>query len=113
MHWFTLALKRSFEISGRSRRREYWAFQLVWVISLMLVSFTLASGSKALLGLLVIAGLIPAITVTIRRLHDINRSGWWILVSFVPIVGGLVLLVFTLLPGTQGMNDFGDEPDQA
>jgi uncharacterized membrane protein YhaH (DUF805 family) len=111
MSWFTLALKRTFEVSGRSRRREYWVFQLVWVIALVLVSFMLASGSKAFLGLLVIAGLIPALTVTIRRLHDINRSGWWILVSFVPVVGGLVLLVFTLLPGTQGMNDFGDEPD--
>ena len=112
MHWFTLALKRSFEISGRSRRREYWAFQLVWVISLMLVSFTLASGSKVLLGLLVIAGLIPAITVTIRRLHDINRSGWWNLVSFLPVIGGLVLLIMALIPGSPGMNDYGDEPDE-
>ena len=113
MHWFTLALKRSFEISGRSRRREYWAFQLVWVISLMLVSFTLASGSKVLLGLLVIAGLIPAITVTIRRLHDINRTGWWILAIFIPAIGTLLLLLFALLPGTQGMNDYGDEPDES
>ncbi len=112
MSWFTLALKRSFEISGRSRRREYWIYHLVWAIALALVSVMMASGSKAFLGLLVIAGLIPAITVTIRRLHDINRSGWWILVTFLPVIGGLVLLIMALIPGSPGMNDYGDEPDE-
>ncbi len=113
MSWFTLALKRSFEISGRSRRREFWIYHLVWAIALALVSVMMASGSKVFLGLLVIAGLIPAITVTIRRLHDINRTGWWILAIFIPAIGGLLLLLFALLPGTQGMNDYGDEPDES
>jgi uncharacterized membrane protein YhaH (DUF805 family) len=112
MHWITLALKRSFEISGRSRRREYWGFHLLWMVALMLVYFMTASSSKTLVGVAVLIGFVPALTVTIRRLHDINRSGWWILVTFVPAIGGLILLVFSLLPGTQGMNDYGDEPDE-
>jgi uncharacterized membrane protein YhaH (DUF805 family) len=109
MSWFTLALKRTFDASGRARRREYWAFQLVWVVALMVAAFMSASSSKALVGVLALLGFIPAITVTIRRLHDTNRSGWWMLVMFIPLVGGLALLVLTLLPGTQGMNDYGDE----
>jgi uncharacterized membrane protein YhaH (DUF805 family) len=110
MSWFTLAIRRTFELAGRSRRREYWAFQLLWIVALVVASLMTMSGTRMLIGLVAVLGLIPAFTVTARRLHDINRSAWWMLVVFVPVVGGLILMVMTLLPGTPGDNDFGDQP---
>jgi uncharacterized membrane protein YhaH (DUF805 family) len=58
----------------------------------------------------VLATFIPTLAVTVRRLHDTNRSGWWVLLEFVPIVGGLVLLVFMMLDSQPGANRFGPNP---
>ena len=57
--------------------------------------------------------LLPSIAVAVRRLHDTDRSGWWILLGFIPIIGGIVLLVFYVLEGTQGPNRFGPDPKAA
>jgi uncharacterized membrane protein YhaH (DUF805 family) len=60
--------------------------------------------------IIVLALLVPSIAVTIRRLHDTNRSGWWWLIAFIPILGGLVLLIFAVLDGTPGDNRYGPDP---
>ena len=70
-----------------------------------------ASGNLGLLsGLYSLAVLLPSIAVAVRRLHDTDRSGWWFLIGFVPIVGGIILLVFYVLEGTRGPNRFGPDP---
>ena len=106
MSWFILAWQRATDFSGRSRRKEYWYFQLFnALVMIFLGLFAIAfsdQGKPAMFpfGLILaycMVLFVPALAVTIRRLHDIGKSGWWYFIAFVPIVGGLVLFVFTLL----------------
>jgi uncharacterized membrane protein YhaH (DUF805 family) len=100
--------------SGRASRSEYWffvLFQLLLLIVLLIVDVLVFRGSMAALatlGWLIL--LLPGFAVTVRRLHDIDMSGWWILMSFVPLIGGILLLVWTCQRGTQGPNRFGTGP---
>ena len=130
MRWMTMPLRRYFDFSGRSRRLEYWMFVLfvflaafAWIIFLFLLGDVTGSdfrSSRVLNGaetawvvvgcLLYLAILIPAIAVQVRRFHDQDRTGWLCLLNFIPYVGGLIVLVFMLLPGTRGENPFGDDP---
>lgn len=103
------------KFSGRSSRSEYW----YWVLFILLVQLVLGVIESAVLpitsrGLLVgIFGLIvllPNIAVSARRLHDIDKSGWWLLIGLIPILGAIVLIVFFCLKGTDGENRFGPDP---
>ena len=69
-----------------------------------------AANLGLLSGLYTLAVLLPSIAVTVRRLHDTDRTGWWILLGFIPIIGGIVLLVFYVLEGTRGPNRYGPDP---
>jgi uncharacterized membrane protein YhaH (DUF805 family) len=121
MNWYIDVLKKYAVFNGRARRKEYWMFALfniVISIVLGLIDVTLglmvADGSIGLLGLIYgLAVLLPGIGVAIRRLHDTNRSGWWLLIAFIPLIGVIVLLVFMVLPGTAGSNDHGPDPKAA
>ena len=105
-------------ISGRARRAEYWYFYLAIIIAAIIaatldvvvgvITFGLGAGIFSIIVTLGI--IIPSICVTIRRLHDQDRSGWWILIALVPAIGGIVLLVFMILRGTEGDNRFGPDP---
>ena len=124
--WMTLPLKRYAEFSGRSRRKEYWMFMLLIVLSTVVAvvllgvfgAFTegpngpgaLAWIIIALVGLAYLAIFIPSIAVQVRRFHDQDRSGWFVLLGFIPYVGGLIVFVFMLLEGTKGPNRFGPDP---
>lgn len=129
MNWYVKVLKQYVDFSGRARRREYWMFFLVNLVVLIVLSLVdtmlgtggwrstagggsfSAAGSLGLLsGLYSLAVLLPTIAVAVRRLHDTDRSGWWFLIGFVPIVGGIVLLIFYVLEGTRGPNRFGPDP---
>lgn len=120
------ALRKYAEFEGRARRSEYWLFTLFQVLVtfglfLVLVMVAAATGGDgdqagaaavmimALLGLFCLAMLIPSLAVSIRRLHDSDKSGWWLLLSFVPF-GGFVVFIFTLLDGTPGDNRYGPDP---
>jgi uncharacterized membrane protein YhaH (DUF805 family) len=97
---------------GRAGRAEYWWFFLANLI-ISFVLQALAGASDALLILAVVyslAVLIPGLAVAVRRLHDTNKSGWWILISLVPFVGVIVLIVFLATDGDQGANQYGN-PD--
>lgn len=165
MNYMFLPLRRYADFEGRSRRKEFWLWQLfnfivvgaltgglfaivasaIWRVDarggittdyssysysesygglssgsswsgnidpFMLLE-ELGSGGWILLALLCLWSLIvfiPALAVVIRRLHDTDRSGWWILISLVPLIGGLVLFVFYLIEGTRGPNRFGPDP---
>jgi uncharacterized membrane protein YhaH (DUF805 family) len=118
LSWYLEALKKYAVFSGTSRRREYWYFVLFNIIVAIVLGWidallgTRGSGMGA--GLLSwiysLAVLIPSLAVTVRRLHDIDRSGWWILIALVPLIGAIVLLVFALLDGTPGDNRYGPNP---
>ncbi|EPK4167428.1 DUF805 domain-containing protein [Stenotrophomonas maltophilia] len=126
MQDMTLALKRYAQFEGRANRREYWMFQLFLFLVATAVSLlagvlailmrsspdalsAILIGTMVLLGLMWLATIVPLIAVTVRRLHDCNQSGWLYLLALVPM-GGLVILVFALLPGTPQENPYGPVP---
>ncbi len=120
MNWFLMALKKYAVFSGRARRAEYWYFALfsfiisvlLWVIGGILAKISGAPW-MALLGFIYwLAIIIPSIAVSIRRLHDTDHSGWWILIGFVPIVS-LILLYFMVIDGNQAENKYGPNPKGA
>jgi uncharacterized membrane protein YhaH (DUF805 family) len=130
MEWMLMPLRRYADFSGRSRRKEYWMFVLfeiilftvVGVVAGTLVGFgDLADPNAGVLGgtmliiflLLGLALLIPGIAVTVRRFHDQDKSGWFVLLGLIPYLGGLIVLVFMLLEGTRGSNRFGPDPKEA
>lgn len=101
------------EFRGRSQPSEYWwwfLFNLLLVGSVYILGANLLMDpgtGDSLLGLLFFALFLPGLSVTVRRLHDIDRSGWWLLVSFVPLVGPITMLVFLASKGTPGPNRYG------
>lgn len=119
MNWYLDVLKQYAVFQGRARRKEYWMFTLFSMlvyIGLMIIEGILGMGGEGGLGLLSIlyslGVLLPSIGVTIRRLHDTGRSGWWLLICLVPLVGGIVLLVFLVLDGQPGSNQYGPNPKE-
>jgi uncharacterized membrane protein YhaH (DUF805 family) len=118
MNWFVTALRNYAVFSGRSRRSEYWYFAVFYLIfyavaammDVMAGTFDRASGIGAFTGVLTLAFLIPSLSVTVRRLHDTGRTGWWLLIAFVPVVGAIVLLVFLAQDSEAGGNRFGANP---
>ena len=121
MSWYLEALKKYAVFSGRARRMEYWYFVLfnlivafvLALIDTLLGTTTGVSSFGLLSGIYGLAVLIPTLAVLVRRLHDIDRTGWWILINLIPLVGTIVLLVFALTPGTPGSNQYGPDPKQA
>ena len=119
MEWMLMPLKRYADFSGRSRRKEYWMFVLGVFIAIIVLS--IIEGMLGLSGMVggvygpltTIVGLaviIPGIAVQVRRFHDQDRSGWFVLLSLIPFIGGLAVLVFMFLEGTRGPNRFGPDP---
>jgi len=115
MNWYLEALKKYAEFSGRSRRMEYWMFFLFnFIIAIALAIVDVILGTTGILGgLYGLAVLIPGITVSVRRLHDTDHSGWWLLIGLVPVIGLIVLLVFMVMSGNAGENRFGSDPKEA
>lgn len=115
-------LRKYADFNGRARRSEYWLFFLFYVG----VSFVLGiiggiamgpsdptqpfSGANILGLLWGLAMFLPSLAVGVRRLHDTNRSGWWILIGIIPLIGAIVLIIFYVLDGTPGPNKFGSDP---
>lgn len=117
MNWYIEVIKKYAVFSGRARRSEYWYFVLFTLIISVILGIAdnalgLVSpevGTGILGGIYSLAVLIPSIAVTVRRLHDTDRSGWWVLVALIPLVG-LVLLVFMIQEGTSEDNQYGPNP---
>jgi uncharacterized membrane protein YhaH (DUF805 family) len=115
MNWYLEVLQKYAQFTGRARRMEYWMFTLFNAIIIsafaILVAYLDKAGTIPMILLIVycVAVLIPVIAVAVRRLHDTGRSGWWLLLGIVPF-GGIVLLVFYLLPGEVGDNAYGPNP---
>ena len=107
--------------NGRARRKEYWMFFLISaLISIVLTLLDILLGTYSVeyeaglfSGLYSLLILIPSIAVVVRRLHDTDRSGWWILISLIPLIGVIVLFVFMCLDSQPGTNRFGVNPKEA
>ena len=130
MDYMLMPFMRYFDFAGRSRRKEYWMFFLLNLIIITVMTTVLfslgfsmdpyaaSSGGPvtwlifAVLGLYSLIVLIPSIAVQVRRFHDQDKSGWFVLINFVPYIGGLIVLVFMLLEGTRGPNKYGPDPKE-
>ncbi len=98
---------------GRAGRSEYWWFVLAYGLAgfvLAMLGSAISSAFTVLAVIVWLAGLLPMISVTVRRLHDTGRNGAWYWISLVPFVGGLILLIFVLLPSDPGPNGYGPPP---
>lgn len=118
MNWYLEVFKKYAVFSGRAGRQEYWYFTLFNIlVALLLRVMDQITGNldyETGLGLLStfysLVVLIPATAVLVRRLHDTDRSAWWLLIVLVPLIGELVLLVFTILDSQPGNNQYGANP---
>ncbi len=100
--------------SGRSRRSEYWWFVLFnLLVNLVAAGIDGALGTNFIRFVVALALLLPGLAVFVRRMHDTGRSGWWILLGLIPLVGGIVLIVFAAQDSQPGPNRFGDSPKGA
>src|SRR5436305_7290547 len=118
MNAYVYCMRHYAQFSGRANRSEYWLFVLVFVI-IYFVCFIIDynafwSGQMNIMPLSTIAYLvhfIPGLAVLVRRLHDTDRSGWWLLISLVPVLGSIWLLVLLCSEGTYGPNEYGPDPN--
>ena len=120
-----LPYRRYADFQGRSRRKEDWMFFLFsFLVSAVFEGLlaTIGGGRRhpnligillsLLFGVFILGSAVPSLAVGVRRLHDTNRSGWFVLLGFIPLLGGIVLIVLMCLDGTQGDNRFGPDPKQ-
>lgn len=115
MDYYTKVIKDYAVFSGRARRKEYWMFALINLlisIGISIVAGLIGDKHGLLSGLYSLAVLIPGIAVSVRRLHDIGKSGWWLLLILIPIIGWIVLLVFAVTDSQPGANAYGANPKE-
>jgi uncharacterized membrane protein YhaH (DUF805 family) len=125
MDWMLLPYRRYSDFQGPSRRKEYWMFCLLtFLVSIgfdvLMLSTGGFSGGPSAIGVLLslvfavfsLGSLVPSIAVGVRRLHDQDKSGWFVLIALIPLIGSLALIVLLCLDGTRGANKFGPDPKQ-
>lgn len=119
--WKKVVFQNYANFSGRARRAEYWNFVLVnliiyipfyilFIIGIANDAETVGLLGMSVLGLFALAMLIPSLAVLVRRLHDINKSGWFFLIYFIPLVGPILMLVWLCTEGNRFPNNYGDDP---
>ncbi|MFF2844722.1 DUF805 domain-containing protein [Streptomyces sp. NPDC058001] len=114
MNWYLDVLKKYAVFSGRARRQEYWMFVLFNVIAAIILSIIDAViGSNILIIIYWLGVLVPSLAVAVRRLHDTDKSGWFLLIGLIPFVGGIILLVFMATEGKPNENQYGPNPKLA
>ncbi|MEU9252065.1 DUF805 domain-containing protein [Streptomyces sp. NPDC048270] len=112
MNHYTDVLKKYADFSGRARRQEYWMFFLfnaAAAIILIVLDFVLGT-YPLLYGIYALAVFLPNLGVTIRRLHDTGKSGWWILIGIIPVIGFIWMIVLLATEGEQAPNQYGPNP---
>ena len=100
--------KKFFDFGGRASKSEFWWFQLYCLV-IYFLQFVFQGDLQILFSIIVIANLIPVYAAGVRRIHDSNKSGWWMLIGLVPLIG-LYLLILLAQDGTKGKNRFGAKP---
>jgi len=118
MNWYLEVLKKYAVFEGRARRKEYWFFVLFNVLVSMALGFVdwltgninPDTGLGILSGIYALGVMIPGMAVSVRRLHDTGRSGWWLLITFVPVIGAVVFFYFMVLDSNPEINEYGALP---
>jgi uncharacterized membrane protein YhaH (DUF805 family) len=118
MKWFLKVLRQYADFSGRARRKEYWMYSLINFIFVTVASILDNATGMAIEGIgygpiyiiFVLATLIPGIAVSVRRLHDVGKSGWMLFVALIPIIGVIWLLVLAVKDSQPGSNQYGENP---
>ena len=118
MSYFLKCINNYTNFSGRARRKEYWMYMLfLWLFTMVAVLIdwviAIAMGGyfyNIVSTLFSLATLLPSLAVGVRRLHDVDKSGWWMFISFVPVIGGIWLLILLATEGTPGKNIYGYNP---
>ena len=111
MNWYLDVLKQYAVFQGRARRSEYWFFMLFNFLAVVVLSVIDALIGMPIFATIYILGtLLPSLAVAVRRFHDTGRSGWWILISLVPIVGSIIYLIFMCIEGVAQTNAYGPNP---
>jgi len=118
MNWYIEVLKKYAVFTGRAQRAEYWYFALfnllimiaLTVVDSLLGTYNPAAGLGLFSGIYALAVLLPGIGVAIRRLHDTSRTGWWVLLALIPVIGPIVLIIFFIMDSTPGENQYGPNP---
>ena len=121
MNWYLKVLKQYADFSGRARRKEYWMFVLfnmIFAIVAAILDNVLGiamegTGYGPLYGIYALAVLIPGLAVAVRRLHDVGKSGWMILITLIPLIGAIWLLVLLVTDSNLGENQYGQNPKEA
>ena len=120
MNWYLKCLKQYADFSGRARRKEYWMFTLfniIFAIVAMIIDNVVGTASPELgygvfYGLYALAVFIPGLAVAVRRLHDVGKSGWMILIALIPLIGAIWLLVLMVTDSNPGENQYGQNPKE-
>lgn len=116
MNVFLSPYKKYAVFSGRATPGEYWGFTLSAIIIAVAVLFPISilinDENDIILNIFLLAITIPMLAVTVRRLHDTNRSGWFIFLNLIPIIGSFILFIFYVSSGTPGENKYGPNPKQ-
>lgn len=118
MNWYLEVLNKYAVFEGRARRKEYWFFiffnvlisMALGIIDRLMGNFDPGTGLGILSGIYALGVMIPGIAVSVRRLHDTGRSGWWLLITFVPLIGAIVFLYFMVLDSNPERNEYGSSP---
>ena len=112
MDYFLDAYRQFVNFQGRASRKQYWMFYLFYVIFYIICAVfdDLLQTGGLLMALFALVSILPSIAIVTRRLHDIDKSGWWQLLVFIPVIGAIVLLVFLVMKGTETENRFGSVP---
>ena len=113
MNWYLKVLKQYADFKGRARRKEYWMFilsNIIFAVVAIILDNVLGIAIGPIYGLYVLSVLIPGLAVIVRRLHDIGKSGWMILITLIPLVGPIWFLVLMLTEGYSGENKYGENP---
>lgn len=114
--YFEVLTKQYANFEGRARRKSFWLFVLFQIIVVSVLSAITAPllDSRIKVNPIVMIywsiTLMPSIAIAVRRLHDTGRSGWWLLLSFIPILGNIILLIFYLQDSIPGDNKYGPNP---
>ena len=112
MNWYLKVLRQYADFNGRASRTEFWMFVLfniIFSIAAYIIDYALGT-VYVFSGIYGLAMLIPGLAVSVRRLHDVNKSGWMILINLIPFIGFIWYLVLMIMEGTQGENQYGANP---
>ena len=121
MEWYLKVMRDNYaNFNGRARRKEYWMFTLFFLLFALLAGFVIGILSAvgetvAMIAIILavvwyLAHLVPSLAVTVRRLHDTGKSGWFYLLAIIPYIGSLIIFIFTVIEGDKGDNKYGPDP---